>query len=90
MVMILSPPRNIFVRRTIQTLGEFLARFLNTNNQPRLSQKKILKNHAAQTFVTVATGVFERSLQAQPSSIYNYVTANTYEYSSLPVPQTKK
>ena len=44
MVMILSPPRNIFVRRTIQTLGGFLARFLNTNNQPRLSQKKILKN----------------------------------------------
>ena len=43
MVMILSPPRNIFVRQTIQTLGGFLAWFLNTNNQPRLSQKKILK-----------------------------------------------
>ena len=43
MVMILSPPRNIFVCRTIQMLGGFLARFLNTNNQPRLSHKKILK-----------------------------------------------
>ena len=43
MVMILSPPRNIFVRRTVQTLSGFLARLLNTNNQPRLSQKKILK-----------------------------------------------
>ena len=43
MEMILSPPRNIFVRRTIQTLGGFLARFLNTNNQPRISQKKMLK-----------------------------------------------
>ena len=43
MVMILSPPRNIFVRRTIQTLGGFLARFLNKNNQPILSQKKISK-----------------------------------------------
>ena len=42
MVMILSPPRNIFFRRTIQTLGGFLARFLNTNNHPRLSQKNIL------------------------------------------------
>ena len=41
--MILSPPRNIFVRRTIQTLGGFLARSLNTKNQPRLSQKNILK-----------------------------------------------
>ena len=43
MVMILSPPRNIFVCQTIQTLGGFCDRFLNTNNQPRLSQKKILK-----------------------------------------------
>ena len=54
-----------------------------------LSEKDI-ENHAAQTFVTVATGVFERSLQAQPSSIYNYITAIKYEYSSSPVPQTQK
>ena len=27
-------------------------------NQPRLSQKKILKNHVSQTFVTVAAGFF--------------------------------
>ena len=43
MVIILSPPRNIFVCRTIQTLGGFLPRSQNTNNQPRFSQKKRLK-----------------------------------------------
>ena len=43
MVMILSLPRNIFVRQAIHMLGAFLARFLNTNNHPRLSQKTILK-----------------------------------------------
>ena len=75
MEMILSPPRNISVRQTIHMLGGFLARFPNTNNQARLYQKKILKNHVAQTFVTVAAGVFEHLLQAQPSSIYDYVTA---------------
>ena len=75
MVMILSPPRNIFFCQTIQMLGGFLARSPNTNNQPRPSHKKILKKHVAQTFVTVAAGFFERSLQYQPSSIYDYVTA---------------
>ena len=75
MVMKLSLPRNIFVCQAIQMLDGFLARLPNTNNQPRLSQNKILKNYVAQTFVTVAAGVFEHSLQAQQSSIHNYVTA---------------
>ena len=39
MEMILSLPSNIFVLQAIQMLGGFLARFPNTNNQPRLSQK---------------------------------------------------
>ena len=38
-------------------------------------RRRYWKNHVAQTFVTVAAGVFERLLQAQPSSIYDYVTA---------------
>ena len=38
-----------------------------------LSEEDIEK-HVAQTFVTVAAGVSDRSLKAQPSSIHNYVT----------------
>ena len=56
----------------------------------QFAENSLKQDCVAQTFVTVTAGVLECTLQAQPSSVHNYVKATEDGYSSSPISETKK